>query len=292
MPANKENMMKTTNQANNILVIGGTGKTGRRVVERLNDRHIPVNIGSRSGKPPFDWEDPTTWEAVLQKMTHVYVTFYPDLAVPGATEAIQIFTDLAVQSGVQRLVLLSGRGEEEAQKCEQIVQQAGIEWTIVRASWFNQNFSESFLREFVLRGQITLPTGAIGEPFVDAEDIADVVVAALTEEGHDGEVYEVSGPRLLTFAEAAKEIAAATGQEIEYSQIPHEAFVSGLAAQGVPEDGIALMSYLFTTVLDGRNSNLTNGVQRALGRQPRDFSKYVQQTAASGVWQAEVVYHG
>ena len=280
-------IMKNNNE--NMLVIGGTGKTGRRVVKRLESRGISVRIGSRTGERPFDWEDPSTWEAVLQGMTHPYVSFYPDLAVPGATDAINAFTTLAVQSGLQRIVLLSGRGEEEAQKCEQIVQQSGIEWTIVRASWFNQNFSEGFLQELILSGEVFLPVGEVREPFIDAEDIADVVVAALTEEGHAGQVYELTGPRLLTFAEGIAEIAKRMGRDVEYTQIPHETFVWALAAQGVPEDAIWLMSYLFTTVLDGRNANLTDGVQRALGRQPRDFSQYVQQTAASGVWQAEPV---
>jgi uncharacterized protein YbjT (DUF2867 family) len=279
--------MKNSNKK--FLVIGGTGKTGRRVVERLEARDLPVRIGSRAGEPPFDWEDPTSWAAVLRGMTHVYVTFYPDLAVPGATDVIRAFTDLAVNSGVQRLVLLSGRGEEEAQKCEKIVQQSGLEWTILRASWFNQNFSEGFFQELILNGNLYFPAGDVREPFIDAADIAAVAVAALTEEGHAGQVYELTGPRLLTFAEAVADIAAATGRQIEYTRIPHEVFVSGLEAQGEPAEAIWLMDYLLTTVLDGRNSNLTDGVQRALGRPPRDFRDYVRQTAASGIWQGEAV---
>lgn len=278
-----------SNLNKNYLVIGGTGKTGRRVVQRLQARNIPVSIGSRRSEPPFDWQDPTTWTAVLQGMTHIYVTFYPDLAIPDAPAIMQAFTDLAVQQGVQRLVLLSGRGEEEAQKSERIVQNSGIEWTIVRASWFNQNFSEGLLHELVMSGQVTLPVGDVGEPFIDAEDIADVATAALLEDEHVGQLYEVTGPRLLTFSDAVKEIAKATGQPIEYLQIPHEAFLAGMAAQGLPEEMIALTSYLFTTVLDGRNESLADGVQRALGRKPRDFSEYVQKTAKSGVWQMESV---
>ena len=279
-------------QTEEILVIGGTGKTGRRIVQRLQARNIPVRIGSRSGTPPFDWEDPDSWAAVLQGAKKVYVAFYPDLAIPGTPAIIQAFTDLAVQSGVQRLVLLSGRGEDVAQECEQIVMNSGIEWTIVRVSWFNQNFSESFLYESVMSGQVMLPVGNIREPLIDAEDIADVATAALLEDKHVGQLYELTGPRLLTFTEAVKEIAKATGRPIEYVQIPHEAFLGGLAAQGLPEGMIWLMDYLFKTVLDGRNANITDGVQRALGRPARDFSEYVQETAQSGVWQVEAVPHG
>ena len=106
------------------LVIGATGKTGRRVTERLTARNLPVRIGSRSGQPPFDWADPATWPPAVRDMAAVYVTYYPDLAVPGASDAIRSFTGLAVKSGVQRLVLLSGRGEPEAQLCEQIVRES------------------------------------------------------------------------------------------------------------------------------------------------------------------------
>jgi len=271
-------------QENTTLVVGGTGKTGRRVVERLKTHGTLVRVGSRSGQPPFDWEDSTTWEAVLQGVVNAYVTFYPDLAIPGSVDAIRTFTDLAVQNGVQRLILLSGRGEEEAQKCEEIVQQSGIEWTILRATFFSQNFSEGFLSELVLNGQVALPIGDVGEPFVDVEDIADVAVATLLEDGHAGQVYELTGPRLMTFAQAVQEIAEATGRKINFIEIPHNTFVSALRAQGMPNNVVDLISYLLTTVLDGRNAHLTDGVQRALGRQPRDFAEYVQRTAATGIW--------
>jgi uncharacterized protein YbjT (DUF2867 family) len=272
------------NQKNITLVLGGTGKTGRRVAERLTARGVPTRIGSRSGTPPFDWEDQSTWAPALQNVGAVYVTYYPDLAVPGAPSAIHAFSDLAVKSGVQRLVLLSGRGEEEAQHCEQIVKNAGTDWTILRASWFSQNFSEGPFQELVRGGVVALPAGPVGEPFVDVEDIADVAVAALTEGGHAGHLYELTGPRLLTFTEAVGEIAKASGREVRYQQISPEVFATALAEQSVPADAVALLTYLFTTVLDGRNAHLTDGVQRALGRQPRNFSDYAQVTAATGVW--------
>ena len=273
-----------TSQKSITLVLGGTGKTGRRVAERLKARGVPTRIGSRSGTPPFDWDDQSTWAPSLQNVKAVYVTYQPDLAVPDAPPAIQAFSDLAVKSGVQQLVLLSGRGEEEAQRCEQIVRNAGTDWTILRASWFNQNFSEGPFQELVHDGMVALPAGPVGEPFIDVEDIADVAVAALTEDGHAGQLYELTGPRLLTFTDAVREIAKASGRDVRYQQISPEAFEAGLAEQSVPADAVGLLTYLFTTVLDGRNAHLTDGVQRALGRQPRDFSDYVRVTAATGVW--------
>jgi uncharacterized protein YbjT (DUF2867 family) len=214
----------------------------------------------------------------------IYITYAPDFAVPGSLEAIQTLVKRAAANGVRRLVLLSGRGEEEAQAAEKVVRQSGLEWTIVRASWFFQNFSESYFLDAVLAGEVVLPAGDVGEPFIDAEDIADVAVKALTKNGHSGEIFEVTGPRLLTFAQAVAEIAAATGRDIRYIQVTPEAFAAALEEQGVPDDYVWLLNYLFTTVLDGRNENLTNGVQRALGRPPRDFSDYARTTAATGVW--------
>ncbi len=274
-----------TQEGDITLVLGGTGKTGRRVAERLTELGVPVRIGSRSGTPKFDWEDQSTWAAALENVRAVYIAFYPDLAVPSATTAIRSLCDLAVKRGVSQLVLLSGRGEEEAQNCEQIVQNSGADWTILRASWFCQNFSEGFMQESILSGEVALPVGSVKEPFIDVDDIAEVAVAALTEDGHSGQLYELTGPRLMTFTEAVDEIAKATNRKVQYMQISPEVFSSAMAEQGVPSDAIWLMNYLFTTVLDGRNSYLTDGVKRALGREPGDFSGYVQNAAANGAWQ-------
>src|SRR5215207_6583495 len=266
------------------LVLGGTGKTGRRVVERLTARGIPVRGGSRSGEPPFDWEDRISWAPALRDVESVYVSYFPDLAVPGAVATVRSFAELAVESGIRRLVLLSGRGEEEAQRAELAVQQAGAEWTIVRCSWFSQNFSENYLLEPILSGEVALPAGNVPEPFVDAEDIADVAVAALTEDGHAGELYELTGPRLLTFAEAINEISRTSGHKIRFVPVSVEEYASMLTEHNVPAEFVWLLTYLFSEVLDGRNAYLTDGVQRALGRESKDFADYARDIAATGIW--------
>ncbi len=280
----KDNINNTLGSKGLTLVLGGNGKTGRRVVERLASRGVPTRVASRAGDPAFDWDDQSTWDAALDGVTAAYISYAPDLAIPGATDAIRAFAERAVEHGVRRLVLLSGRGEEEAQRCQRIIQRADIEWTVVRASWFCQNFSEGSFLDMVLVGEIALPAGEIGEPFVDADDIADVAVAALTEDGHAGQVYELTGPRLLTFAEAVDEIACATGRAIRYARIPPETFVARVAEAGLPEDIAWLLDYLFATVLDGRNAHVGNGVRRALDREPGDFTEYARRTAAAGVW--------
>ena len=272
------------------LVLGATGKTGRRVAGGLGARHQP-RLGSRSGNPPFDWENSATWPGALRDVEAVYVSYYPDLAAPGATAAIRSFTELAVRRGVRRLVLLSGRGEPEAQRCERLVQESGADWTIVRASWFCQNFSEGYFLEPLLAGEVALPVGNVGEPFVDADDIAEVAVAALTEDRHIGQLYEVTGPRLWTFAEAVAEIARVTHRRIGFVQVPVEEYVAMLRAVPLPPEFVDLATYLFTEVLDGRNAWVADGVTRALGRPPRDFADYVRRTAPSNVWNAGVDTH-
>jgi len=267
-----------------ILVLGGTGKTGRRVAERLARRGLPVRIGSRSGSPPFDWTDRTTWPAVVQGTTAVYVAFQPDLALPGAAEGVESFAALARESGVGHLVLLAGRGEEGAQRSEEALKRAGVDWTILRASWFSQNFSENFFLDGILAGELALPAGNVPEPFIDVEDIADAALAALTEDTHRGRVYELTGPRLLTFAEAVAEIASATGRPIRYAKVSQQSFLDNLAQQGVPAELIALLDVLFAEVLDGRNARVMDGVRQVLGREPCDFADYARETAATGVW--------
>ena len=274
----------TTMNGKPTLVLGGTGKTGRRVAERLTGRGLEVRIGSRSAEPPFDWNDQSTWGEALEGAGAAYITYFPDIAVPGAVDTVQSFIEEALARGVTRLVLLTGRGEEEAQRAEQVLQNSGADWTIVRCSWFSQNFSENYLLDPLLAGEIVLPAGDVPEPFVDADDIADVAVAALTEDGHIGELYELTGPRMLTFAEAIGEIAAATDRDIRYTPISVDEYAGALAELDLPADFEWLLTYLFREVLDGRNAYLADGVQRALGRQPRDFSDYARATAATGIW--------
>jgi len=267
-----------------ILILGGTGKTGRRLAERLTAHGLPVRIGSRSGTPRFDWEAPASWAPALEDVSAVYISYYPDIAVPGAAEVIGAFARLAVRHGVRRLVLLSGRGEHEAQRAEEMLKASGADWTILRCAWFSQNFSEGFLVEPLLAGEVALPVGPVGEPFVDVDDIADAAEAVLTQPGHVGRLYELTGPRLLSFADAVTEIAEAAGRDIRFVRISHDEFTAAVASHELPPEIVWLLDELFTQVLDGRNELLTDGVQRVLGRAPKDFSAYAKETAATGIW--------
>lgn len=284
MKTNKDTSTETITHTASTLVLGGNGKTGRRIVERLQSLDLPVRIGSRTASLAFDWNTPENWEVVLEGVEAIYIAYYPDLAVPGATEQIRQLVAIAERMTVKRLVLLSGRGEAEAQLAERIVQNSSIPSTVLRCGWFNQNFSESFLLDMVLSGTIALPTAGVREPFVDADDIADAAVAALTEEGHADKLYEITGPRLMTFAEAVAEIAEASGRTVQFVEISREDFVAGLESADLPPVMVNLIDYLFAEVLDGRNEFLADGIQQALGRPPRDFSDYVKSAAAQAAW--------
>ncbi|MFV1981992.1 MAG: SDR family oxidoreductase [Thiohalomonadales bacterium] len=277
-------MVHTTIKQKIPLILTSNGKTGRRVVERFRSSGLDFREGSRHSAIPFDWYDSTTWQNALHGVSSVYSVFYPDLAISVAREIITDFTKVAVSCGVEHLVLLSGRGEEEAQACEKIVMNSTLDWTIVRSSWFAQNFSEHFFLGDILRGQLVVPVGDIKEPFIDAEDIADVVFAALTDEKHKNQIYEITGPALMTFREVIHEIAVTTNRNIDFQQVSMDDYVALLSQAEVPGEFITLIKYLFTEVLDGRNSHVTEGIKLALGREPRSFHSYAQVTAETGIW--------
>jgi uncharacterized protein YbjT (DUF2867 family) len=266
-----------------ILVIGSTGKTGKRVVDQLQSRGIPVRHGSRGAEIPFDWADQRTWAPALAGVDKVYVTYYPDLAVPGSVDAIRALTKMADDAGVRHLVLLSGRNEPGAERAEDVVKTSALAWTIVRCAFFAQNFNEGAWLDEVLAGALTLPVDDAQEPFVDADDIADVVVAALTDDRHIGALYELTGPRLLSFRDAVAEIGDAAGRDMELVTVSIDDYTRMLAEYGLPQDFIWLLKHLFTEVL-GSKPELADGVQRALGREPKDFSTYAREAAATGVW--------
>lgn len=271
------------------LVLGGTGKTGRRVAARLGATGRRYRVASRTGHgtapwTAFDWTDAATWQPALAGVSAVYLAYAPDAGFPGAAEAIGRFAATALSAGVDHLVLLSGRGEDGARRSEQAVQDSGARWTVIRSSFFAQNFSEDFLADAVRDGLVAFPADGVREPFIDADDIADIAVAALTEPGHFGQLYEVTGPQSLTFGEAVALIGVATGRQIDFLPVGPADFEAGMTAAGVPVELAGLLTGLFTTVLDGRNEQCTDGVQRAIGRPARGFVDFAAGAAADGYW--------
>lgn len=260
-----------------VLVTAATGKTGHRVADRLTALGHEVRRGSRGGAVPFDWADRATWEPALRGADAAYVNYYPDLAAPGAPEDMRALGRLAAGAGVRRLVLLSGRGEPQAVVAEDALRECGLEVRAVRASFFAQNFSEGALADGVAAGELVFPAGATAEPFVDADDLADVLVAVLTDERPGSSVHEVTGPRSLTFAQAAEEIAAVTGGPVVYTGVTAGAYAGLLTDFGLPAPEARWLAELFAELLDGHNSATADGVREILGRDPRDFADFAKE---------------
>ncbi len=274
---------------NNILVIGGTGKTGRRVVDGLTDLGHKVRIGTPNSEIPFNWDDYSTFSPALKGMDRAYIVYYPDLAVPGAKEAITALTEAALKEGLEKVVLLSGKGETEAEACEEIVANSGLNYTLVRASWFNQNFSEGAFLDFVLSGNVALPMPDAEIPFVDAQDIADVVTKVLVDDSFNSQTITVTGPRKLKFEDLVNEMSEGLGRKINYIPISIDEFKEGMRSAGLPDSYIWLFGYLFQEVLGNPdNQDISTDIKRVLGRNATDFTEYVRRTVESGVWNQDI----
>ncbi|WP_420379879.1 NmrA family NAD(P)-binding protein [Gilvibacter sp.] len=270
---------------NQFLILGGTGKTGSRIAKLLQERGELVRLGSRSANPAFNWEDTSNWAHVLHGITHLYITYQPDLAVPGAFEAVSELVAQAKVAGVQKIVLLSGKGETEAQRCEHLIKDSGIDYTIIQCNWFSQNWSESFLMEPVLAGHVALPMSTYKIPFVDADDIADVAVEVFLNPAHNGLTYELTGPKGYTFREAVATIAEASGRSIGFTPVSIADYKAVMQQMGLGDDYVWLITYLFTEVIGNPdNSIITNDIEKIIGRPAKDFQQYANEMASSGVW--------
>ncbi|MFH8369617.1 NAD(P)H-binding protein [Streptomyces sp. NPDC018031] len=274
-----------------ILVTGATGKTGRRVVSRLRGRGLPVRAAARNAEHVFDWTDDSTWDTALEGVRSVYI-----VQLDG-TRLVRPFVERAARHGVRRIVLASGRGIDDPDYAkdsgglleglidsEAAVRESGLEWTISRPGWFAQNFSEGFFADAIRTGELRLPAGDGAASFVDAEDIAAVVVAALTEDRHAGRIYELSGPRAVTTAEAVAAISGATGRAIRYTPLSVEDYLTELVQQGVAPADAEAFADILRPLREGVDAYLSDGVQRALGRPPRTFAEFATSTAAAGGW--------
>ncbi|WP_299336306.1 NmrA family NAD(P)-binding protein [uncultured Psychroserpens sp.] len=273
----------------NILVIGGTGKTGRRVAENLVQLGHNVRVVGRKTNPAFDWENTDTYDAALKDMDRAYIVYYPDLAVPGSRDAISSLTEKALEAGLEKVVLLSGKGETEAEACEEIVANSGLNYTLVRASWFNQNFSEGAFLEFVLNGAVALPMPEARIPFVDANDIADVVSKVMVDDTYNGQTITVTGPQKRTFKEVVEIMAEATNKHIQFIPISIDEFKEGMRKAGLPDSYVWLFGYLFQEVLGNpENQDVSHDVAKVLGRPAIDFESFARETAATGIWNQTV----
>ncbi|SIO89059.1 hypothetical protein BQ8420_20585 [Nocardiopsis sp. JB363] len=264
--------------------------TGRRVLAGLRNLGVATRAASRSSEWRFDWQDRSTWDRVLDGAGSVYLVQYDPEPL---TEA---FVERAVAHGVERIVLLSARGADRPGYfegvdepvthllSEEAVRTSGLEWTILRPGWFAQNFDEGVLADGVREGVLRLPTGEGAVAWIDAEDIAAVAVAALTEEGHHGRAYELSGPRALTLTEATAEISTASGRPVRYEAVSVQDYVTERLAAGWSRGDALLMTSSLSAIAKGREERPFPGVREALGREPRGFAEFVEEAVAAGSW--------
>lgn len=268
-----------------ILVLAATGKTGRRVVDRLQAAGVNVRAASRDSTVQFDWNNRATWSAALNGVSTVYV------ALPLTPVPVEDFVDQALAAGVRRFVALSGRGADiwenhgqEMVDLERAIRGSGVDWSIVRASNFAQNFDEDVFRESIMAGELALPVGGMSEPFVDVEDVVDVAVTMLTQDAWVGHTVEVTGPESLRWGDAVAEIARASGRKIQFIDVPPEEFAIRLRAQSLPDADAKALEAMFTEIRRGRLTEPTKGVQEVLGREARAFADYAATAAATGAW--------
>ncbi|WKX13517.1 NAD(P)H-binding protein [Streptomyces sp. NL15-2K] len=283
-----ENTQITVDTANTqdmtVVVTGASGRTGGRVARAAAAAGLTVRPASRARG--FDWQDPTTWAQTLRGADAAYLVYPSDVGAPAAAEAVGALAREAVGLGVRRLVLLSARGAELAVPAEEALKSSGADWTVVRASWFMQNFSEGPLVEGLRQGELVFPGGEVREPFVDVRDIADVVVAVLRSgDRYVGRTLEVTGARSLTWREAVGEISEAVGRKFVYTPVPVRAYGETLAEFGVPAEEVEALVEVFESTLDGRNAHVTDAVRQVLGREARDFTDFAREAAAEGTWE-------
>ncbi|MGR3934095.1 NAD(P)H-binding protein [Streptomyces sp. BRA346] len=277
-----------SNGNDTTLILGATGKTGRRIAARLRLRGTPVRAASRSSGTRFDWSDPGSWDAALRGIAAVYVV------APSVPGPVHEFVARAEAAGVRRLVLLSGHGADtwgdstfglDMRSAEDAVRGSALEWTVLRPSNFAQNFDEDVFHAPLVAGELALPAGAVPEPFIDVEDVADAAAAVLTEPGrHAGRIYELTGPRALTFGEAVELIARASGRPLTYRQISPAEYVAALVEEGLSEDDAHHVAEMFVMMERGLIAETTDDLATLLGRPPRTFEDYVVRAAAAGAW--------
>ncbi|MFK4811148.1 NAD(P)H-binding protein [Devosia sp. ZW T5_3] len=275
------------------LVLGSNGMIGRRLAPMLESRGVDVRSASRSatGSSHFDWHDKATYGPALEGNRAVYLVVADPGAEPDAT--VLPFLEEARLAGVGKIVAVSSlgvtiSGEPDTSprlRLEQLIAQSGLDWTILRPGGFNQNFSESFLLPGIMRaGMVATATGSGPVAFVDAEDIAAVAAVALTESGHEGQHYSLTGPEALTFAQATAVIAEAAGRPIAYQALSETQFAGILAGAGIPPHAIAIMVRDQLAISRDEATVVSATVPELTGRKARTFADFAK--AAAAVWRA------
>jgi uncharacterized protein YbjT (DUF2867 family) len=269
-----------------VLVLGGTGKTGSRVAARLSAHGASVRTAARSaGDARFDWDDPATWERALRGATRVYLV-PPTLRIDFAGQ-VGRFLDQSERAGVGHVTYLSAYGMERApaQVALRAVEldlaaRTSLTSTVIRPAWFMEDFSETFLQP--VDDEIVVPAGDGAEAYVSAEDIASVAAATLTDPGrHAGRAYAPTGPQALTMDEAAELISEAAGRTISYRDTDREEWIAAMVATGIPAEYAHVLRPLTATMAGGDGARPNSDVLDVTGTRPVTFAEFAAKTASA-----------
>lgn len=266
-----------------ILLIGGTGKVGRRLESALRRRGHRVRIASRrAGDVEFDWAEPETYDRAVAGVEAMFI-----IGPGSATDWSPLLRDLlarAAEAGVHRAVLLSARGVEfhpggAVDRAEHALREGPVPWVILRPSHFAQNFTEAM---FVpVDGMVRAPVGDGAEPFVDVEDVAEVAASLLTDPSFEHEVVEISGPEAVDFSSAVSHLGEAAGRRFAFVDEPPDQHVERLRAAGTPEGYIAWRMAMLGGIRSGDDAYLSDGVRRVLGRPAISFPEWATREAGT-----------
>jgi len=270
-----------------VLVIGGTGKTGSAVVRGLRARGVMTSIASRTANGPdrvrFDWADPSSHAAALHEAEAIYLVA-PALVRDPSLWMVP-FIERAIARGTRRFVLLSSSAIDEHAPGMGAVHAAlaarAPEWTVLRPSWFMQNFSDpqhALGRSIREERTIISATGDGRLGFIDAEDIAAVAVATLLEPANAALV--LTGPEALSYAEAAAILSRVIGEPVVHHALTSEAWQARMIAGGMPADYAALLGALEQAIADGAEDRVTDEVLRRTGRPPRSLEAFAREAFA------------
>ena len=275
-----------------VLVTEATGTVGRALLAGLTLRGAQPRAASRRAgialgpveTVQLDWEQPGSWAAALEGAERLFLAL-PERAMGAAP--VGPFLQQAVAAGVHHVVLLSALGvETEGQKtgmvaAEEAVRHSGIEWTILHPNTLMQAFSEGVFGRWLLeRGEVVGSVGEARVSFVGGRDVAAAAAVVLTEEGHDGKVYELTGPEALTFAQAVAHISSVAGHRFRYVDLPPSILRKVLVASGVPEPRVDQLMLYFEGVRSGQHAILRDTVSWLIGRPPKRFATFAREHAA------------
>lgn len=268
-----------------FVVLGGTGKAGRRLLSELTARAQTAVPASRNSPTRFDWHDPDTWAGAVDAADGVFIIG------PGSANdwsgRLSDFLDTAAAAGLRHAVLLSARGVEflpdgAVGRAERALSAGPVPWTILRPSHFAQNFTEAMFAP--VDGTILAPVGAGLEPFIDVLDIAQVAAQVLADYSFTGQTIDLSGPEALAFDQAAAVLGEVSGRPVRFADEDRETHVARLRSAGTPEGYVRWRMAMLDGIRSGADAYLSDGVELALGRPATTFTAWARREVPEAAW--------